>query len=1359
MTPPSSESDGLRVTTLGALAAFVTSPAGLRQLGRSKPVALLAYLTAAPGRRASRERLASLLWSEGSSEQARQNLRQTIWYIRRRLGAVIHGEDDTVAIEGDVVCDRFEFLRAVREHRLADAVELYAGDFIPEFAAPGAAEFEEWADVERRRLRGMFVACCDTLAREALTAGQFSQAVALARRARDVAPMDLASWRLLLEALAAARDQLGCVAELESLDAQLAAEELVPDANLRAAIRAAREVGRRESPLGGHGASGSDDGNGSRGDAVRGVSDEFTPYAPDLIGREQEFRSLLGRWEGALQGRGGAVLVTGVAGLGKSRLLMDLYARLRASRAQALFIRANLGDRAVGGGFLAAVAEALAQRPGAAAVSSESAGVLVALAPSLASVFTVARADAAEGANAERRRVSALLDLLRAVSDERPLALLVDDIHWADDESRRVLDAVTARVESGRVLLVLSARPPVETLGGFAALQRIELQHFDAARVAEFVSRVGPLPADGWAAELPVHLLGASRGLPLTLIELLQRLVDTGALALTDTGWTSTAPRRIGEVLREGMVLEARVRSLGPAAREALLLLATLGRPAGLDAVVRVTGARVPDDVAVVAGPGDAADGGLVELEHRGFITRADGQVAVVHDEIGAAALSTATVEERRAAHARAARVLADGPDAERILMVAAAHAVAADDRPSIRAIARRWVAFQRRDGRDAHASVLLDRLFGANAPRGLAREVLRDIPWARRPARRTWQGIAVVALLVAIGAGWQAVSATRTPDLDIWFRLSDGSGAYARVIVPDLTEWQPGRPLEAERVDGSRVPPILQRGERASARTAPGGIGLVGQTDLPEYGGEVMVSPDGATSQLLAPHVGDDGSPSVSPDGRWVVWSSARWNPTNDRAKLALFDRHSGELRRLMDGPSIYTQPLWSPDGSRLAYQFNSFTEVQPLKTCVTTVDAVGQQCDWSGVTDAITPVGWIDDERLLVTGAISRLTYVLDVESGERRLLPGLVGAVATGEPRVIAGFVERGGQRTLALLRVDQSGAPRPIYWQGGSVDGELALVRWTPRPHYVDRVRVVVPADGVPIDQPFALLLEATDTAGTPMPARAVRFTSLDTGVAAVENGVLRPRQVGSARIVGTVGGWRSDTAEVRVVPSTYASVLNERWTPDWEQRWRGFGEPRPVLGRGDGGATINPNGDGKYPSGFYARRRIYSRQGMGLEARVSLPFTDLLQWQHLGIALLANSPNEPALRDWDHRTLSGSMRHLPVCNVPLGGEGGDGMSRVLIESGGEVKEWIPTPPRLFRGRWFTLRVQLFPDGRCGLAIDGRPLLLSKAPRALPDSVLPWISGHSFATNVQVGRMELWSGVKGGVTWVRMESPAP
>ena len=107
--------DHLRLKTLGT-AALVDDRLGLRP-GQSvlsgKALALLIYLTCT-GSRLSREHLSDLLWADLEPDSARHALRQTVWYLRKRLG-----EDITVASGSDVGLvreidsDRAAFLTAL----------------------------------------------------------------------------------------------------------------------------------------------------------------------------------------------------------------------------------------------------------------------------------------------------------------------------------------------------------------------------------------------------------------------------------------------------------------------------------------------------------------------------------------------------------------------------------------------------------------------------------------------------------------------------------------------------------------------------------------------------------------------------------------------------------------------------------------------------------------------------------------------------------------------------------------------------------------------------------------------------------------------------------------------------------------------------------------------------------------------------------------------------------------------------------------------------------------------------------------------------------------------------------------------
>ncbi len=1310
----------------------------MRELGKGKPVALLAFLSASPGRRASRERLASLLWSEGSTEQARQNLRQTLWYVRRRLGPWLVATDDFVELASDVQSDRELFLAAVREQRLRDAVGLYAGEFIPDFAAPGAAEFEEWADVERRRLRALFVGCSDTLGRQALGVGQFATAVELARAARDAAPLDFSTWRLLLEALAASRDAVGCIAESEHLEALLAANEMAPDEGLRAAMRAAKAVA-----TGGAGAGP----NGAVKDArAADAPADASGLAPELIGREGEFRSLLERWEAAREGRGGALLVTGVAGLGKSRLLADFHARLRAARARAILIRANPGDRAVSAGFLAAVAEALAQRPGAKAISSESAGVLVALAPSLASHFPRAVPDASQGEDVARRRAGAVLDLLRAVSDEAPLALLIDDLHWTDAESRRVLDAVAARIESGRLLLVLATRPPLEQLGGFQVLRRLELARFDLARVVEFCTRLGELPSEPWAADLPVRLLSATQGVPLAIIEALQRLIETGALRLADHVWHCDHPARPFELLGDGMVLEARVRSLSPGARELVTLLATLGRPTPMPALELAYGGE----------SGQPFELRVEELEHRGFVTRHATTLAVQHDEIADCVLAVADSDEARRAHHGAALVLRGLGPGERELRLAAEHAIAADE-PALGAeIAAEFIRRRQELGDGRSASALLDDVLNQRADPQVRAGALARLPLWRRLSRAVRRVSAAGVVAVAAVAAWSATRTTIEPAAVLYLRLEGDSARYGRVLIDRLDAWEADAALEVEEIAYRELPVQFGEAFRRVAVRIPGRREWITQHVFAGVGDEIAIVNERGVVTLPTPSPEDDGAITLSPDGQTMLFATSRWTPATDRYQLARFTFADSTLARLThDERSHFTLPHWSPDGSRVAYVAVPFETLEPRSICIAGADFEGAVCRPTSLASDAALLGW-SDESHVVARVDGSSYHVFDVESGETTLQLGALGQLLMLPGTGLFSFRATEARGELAHLRLARSTTPavsRPVHFRGRPVRANVIGVDSRATPDYVHAVEVLTPAGGLPVDQTLALRLRAYGRAWNIRPARAVRFWSLDDSVATVRDGVLRPRRTGTVRVVGTVGGWRSDTVAVPIIASTERRVATERWDAGWTRRWFAFGEPLPIVVSGAGGErAFNPNGDGSYASGAFFRQALNVDEGFGIEFRASLPLTTLYQWQALGVVLEHSIPAAAFADSLFHEKATPAGAKIG-CAASWGGDGRVTHTFARLIGADDHTLTIPVSERFYDGRWHTIRLQLFPDGRCGLAVDGLATAIVPTTQELRFPGMLSLNGHSVQTTLRVGPISMWEGVRGDVDWQR------
>src|SRR4051812_12037607 len=175
--------------------------------------------------------------------------------------------------------------------------------------------------------------------------------------------------------------------------------------------------------------------------------------------------------------------------------------------------------------------------------------------------------------------------LLRALAEEGPLLVVIDDLQWASDELRRALSEIAQRLR-GSVLLVLVGRDGLPTTG---------LPH----PVALPLEPLADEPADELlsaflgGAELERrtrdNLLGRARGNPYFLAELLHLLVDRGLLRRSGTSWAPVGPLP-DEVLPAGVqaVLAARIDDLEPGARAVLRAAAVLGSRFPVDAIAAV---------------------------------------------------------------------------------------------------------------------------------------------------------------------------------------------------------------------------------------------------------------------------------------------------------------------------------------------------------------------------------------------------------------------------------------------------------------------------------------------------------------------------------------------------------------------------------------------------------------------------------------------------------------------------------------------------------------------------------------------------------------------------------------------------
>jgi DNA-binding SARP family transcriptional activator len=290
----------LWLSTLGRFALFdgVPENGGVRQLGPSKPLALLAYLALAPKGRASRDQLLGLLWNDREAERARATLRQTLWALRQQFGEeIVQTDGDAIVLGVSIQVDSRLFDEAVARDDMDAAWQLYRGAFVPDFAAPGCAEFEQWADIRRTRMATAWENVGRRRISLALEAGAPGTAADLAAILRDASPLEWDFWRLRLESLLLLGDQHTARVEADALQEQLRLSGERPPAALRALLT---RLERRTSAV---------------------STETSAPWRSELVGREAALATLVRAWVPVSQGRGTVCTVRGSAGMGKSRLL------------------------------------------------------------------------------------------------------------------------------------------------------------------------------------------------------------------------------------------------------------------------------------------------------------------------------------------------------------------------------------------------------------------------------------------------------------------------------------------------------------------------------------------------------------------------------------------------------------------------------------------------------------------------------------------------------------------------------------------------------------------------------------------------------------------------------------------------------------------------------------------------------------------------------------------------------------------------------------------------------------------------------------------------------------------------------
>lgn len=261
-----------------------------------------------------------------------------------------------------------------------------------------------------------------------------------------------------------------------------------------------------------------------------------------MVGRDREKELIVRRLEDAEQGLGGAVAIEGDAGLGRSRLGQEAILDARLRGFTSLRVEAVAHTRPLG--VVRALIRQLVE-----ALPIESNRALGSHRALLAETFeelrekgarsTVGHAVNQEGAERRARVQGALVEWFVALSNEKPLVVVVDDVHAADMASAGFLLELSHEARKSRlvviVTLVSDANLPVAVQSLHRVAGQVRLRELDASELERLVESIfGPVPH---RARLVEWLARTSRGNPGHSRALLQHLVSKQVIRYAQGGW------------------------------------------------------------------------------------------------------------------------------------------------------------------------------------------------------------------------------------------------------------------------------------------------------------------------------------------------------------------------------------------------------------------------------------------------------------------------------------------------------------------------------------------------------------------------------------------------------------------------------------------------------------------------------------------------------------------------------------------------------------------------------------------------------------------------------------------------------
>jgi len=508
---------------------------------------LLAYLLLKKQQMHARSVLLGVFWLEMSEPRARRALSQAIWHIRRRFPDLLESTTESVGISPRVEIwidvDVFKALtekrlggNALEVHRDLDrAIQLYQADLLEGL-------YEDWVLLEREYLRERYLQALEHLIQIEKSEGNYQRALELTLRLVDADALRESAHREIMQLYYLLNRPNAAIKQFETYS-QLLLDELGLEPEPETVALAREILHKSEESLPPH--------------LPKVVSESKLTslerkhsMSMMLIGRERE-RTLLIRYiENIFKGYGGVILIEGEAGIGKTRLIREISRDAEWRGAQILWGYGVEGETSPAFALLMnAIDEKLTGlrvMQLAELVKPLHLQVLKSFIPKIATYLSeLSPAPPLEPEQEESRLAEAFLALISKWSEIVPLVLIFEDLHWADEDSLKLLPLLTFRLRNRGLLIIGTYRgeearasrkvwEQIQAIDNAGVLERLELPALTAEPSSELIRRC--LGLNRTAPAFEKRIFRETNGNPLFIMETLRTLQEEGYLSQDEKG-------------------------------------------------------------------------------------------------------------------------------------------------------------------------------------------------------------------------------------------------------------------------------------------------------------------------------------------------------------------------------------------------------------------------------------------------------------------------------------------------------------------------------------------------------------------------------------------------------------------------------------------------------------------------------------------------------------------------------------------------------------------------------------------------------------------------------------------------------